>query len=58
MQSMGPSMHAQTPNEVPQGGPFDMGYSQDHHLLLARAGSNPTLGFAPHISGGLQHLWA
>ena len=44
---MGQGMHVPGAGQMPQAGPFDMGYGQDQQrLLLARAGSDPTLGFA------------
>lgn len=52
---MGSTMHAHGSHAECQGVPFDMGYRQDHHLLLARAGSDPTLGYAS-MSCKLQHI--
>lgn len=44
---MGQGMHVPGAGQMPQAGPFDMSYGQEQQrLLLARAGSDPTLGFA------------
>lgn len=43
VQGTGSDMHGQGP--VPQAGHFDIGYGQEQHrMLLARAGSDPTTG--------------
>ena len=52
---MGPTMHMHGTHADCEGGPLNMGYRQDHSMLLARAGSDPTLGFAANMSRECQH---
>ena len=52
---MGSTMHTHGTHAASEGAPFDMGYRQDHSMLLARAGSDPTLGFAANMSCEHQH---
>ena len=52
---MGSTMHMHSMHADCEGAPFDMGYRQDHTMLLARAGSDPTLGFAANMSRERQH---
>ena len=52
---MGSNMPMQGPHLDPQGPSFDTGYRQDQNLLLARAGSDPTLGFAASMACALPH---
>ena len=52
---MGSTMHMHGTHADSEGGPFDMGYRQDHSMLLGRAGSDPTLGFAANMSRERQH---
>ncbi|CAL5224048.1 g6673 [Coccomyxa viridis] len=50
LHGMGSTIHMHSSHADSEVPPFDMGYRQDHRLLLGRAGSDPTLGFPPTLS--------